>query len=145
MNTQKIKTEEITIENLVCEMLNLPQGWHQEVYVENGEVIFSEPLTQNSWVGKSDAPSEQLDSYIGKIESLSIGDFQGLYKREDGTYEREADGKTDVYNVDGKVITGECYEQAEIISFDDVTSIIAEKLDFPDSPTMELITKIQEA
>lgn len=143
--TQKIKAEEITIEDLVREMINLPQGWHEEIYVENGEVVFSEPLTQNSWVGKSDSPSEQLDSYIGSIESLNIGDFQGLYKREDGTYEREADGVEDVYNLDGKVITGEYYEQAEIISKDDVISIIAEELDFPDSPTMELITKIQEA
>ena len=143
--TQKIKAEEITIEDLVREMINLPQGWHEEVYVENGEVIFSEPLTQNSWVGKSNCPSEQLNSYIGSIESLSIGDFQGLYKREDGTYEREADGVEDVYNIDGKVITGEYYEKAEIISTDDVISIIAEEFDFPDSPTMELIIKIQEA
>ena len=143
--TQKIKAEEITIEDLVREMLNLPQGWHKEVFVEKGEVVFSEPLTQNSWIGKSDCPSEQLDSYIGKIESLNIGDFQGLYVREDGTYEREADGAKDVYNLDGKVIKGEYYEQAEIICLDDVISIIAEELDFPDSQTMELITAIQEA
>ena len=41
--TQKIKVEEITLENLVEEALSIPNGWKEEVYVENGQVVFLRP------------------------------------------------------------------------------------------------------
>ena len=146
MTPQKeFKSEEITLEDLVKEMLEIPDGFHEEVFIENGKVVFSAPLTQNTWIGKDDCPSEHLDSYIGSIESISVGDIEGLYQRKDGKYERKAEDETDTYNFDGKVVSGEFYEQAEIISIDDVISIIAKELDYPASQTIELIKKIQEA
>lgn len=138
-----IKTEEIAIGDLVREMLNLPQGWHEEVYVENGEVVFSTPLTQNSWVGKSDSPSEQLDSYVGNINSLD--DLpEGLYKRKDGKYELDmTNGENDLYNDEDKIVEGEYYEKAEILSEDDAIDIIADNFE-SDSELSELLEKIQE-
>jgi hypothetical protein len=139
-----IKIEEITITDLVREMINLPQGWHEEVYVENGEVVFSAPLTQNSWVGKSDAPSEQLDSCIGKINSLD--DLpEDMHKRKDGQYELDMGDSHDnsLYNDYDKIVEGEFFQKAEILSEDDVINILADVYT-EDSELSKLLEKIQD-
>lgn len=134
--SQNKKVEDFTLEDLVKEALNIPVGWHEEVYVERGEVVFSMPLTQNSWVGKSDSPSEQLDSYIGNLKPIRPDDFETLYRRSDGEIEMD----TDEY-FDYKQVKGEKFDKAVIVPTEDLAKIIAEELD--DTEYNQLLDTIQ--
>ena len=81
--TTKIKTTEITIFDLLKEAFSIPQGWKEEVYVEDGYVTFSSPMTQSTHTG-IDAYTP-LTEYVADLESLSISDFEGFYEQENGT------------------------------------------------------------
>lgn len=92
--TTKIKVTEITILDLLNEAFTIPDGWKEEVYVQNGEVSFSSPITQNTHTG-IDAYTP-LPEYVGDLQALNISDFEGFYEQEDGTF-----------NVDGEILTRE--------------------------------------
>ena len=139
---QKIKVEDITVKDLVKEALNIPYGWHEEIYVENGEVVFSAPLTQNSWVGKTDCPNEQLDSFIADLHSISVNDFEGLKKRDDGQIELAMESENDDYNGSEK-IKGEYYDLVQIVSQEEAEDIISDQFT-GDSEYEQIVQKIRE-
>src|SRR4030042_2817726 len=87
------------IERIVKKCLALPNGFEAEVCWKDGKLSFSEPLTGNTW---TEDPTK-----IGRIESMSIDDFEGFHVREDGQVEIEDE--------DSKV-KGEYYDNIEIIS-----------------------------
>lgn len=132
-----INASEITIKDLVhAALIEIPNGWKREVYVENGKVVFSEPLTLNSWVGKEDCPSEQLESFVGNLHSLTWGEIEGFYEREDGKIELENpyDGDTE----------GEYYSKVTIYALEEAEQVLADYLDNDASEVAQLITAIQE-
>lgn len=135
--TTKIKVEEITIQDLVTKALQIPNSWHVEVYVENGEVIFSEMLTASTWVGKDDCPSEHLASYIGDLHSLSWGEIEGFYEREDGKIELDNpyDGEEE----------GEYYNKVTVYTPEEAVTVLADYLDNDASEVAQLLAQIQEA
>ena len=69
------------IERIVKKCLALPNGFEAEVCWKDGKLSFSEPLTGNTW---TEDPTK-----IGRIESMSIDDFEGFHVREDGQVEIE--------------------------------------------------------
>lgn len=141
MKIHKIKVDELTELDLIKEAFSIPYGWHEEVYVENGEVEFSTHLTKNTWIGKADCPSEQLDSYVGDLHSLSVNDFEGLKKRDDGQIELAMESENDDYNGSEK-IKGEYYDLVQIISIEEAEDIIIDQLT-DDSEYAQLIKTIQ--
>lgn len=132
--TQKIKVEEITLEKIVKEALNIPDGWKEEVYVENGEVVFSSPMTLNTWTGKENCPSEHLDSYVGDLHSLNWGEIEGFYERKDGKIELDNpyDGEAE----------GEYYDKVNILTVDEAIEALANYLDNDASEVSQLFSKI---
>src|SRR5690606_10879164 len=77
---KKLNVENVNRKDLIEKALSLPSGWFVEVYVEDdGEVVFSSPLTGNTW---TDDPRK-----VGTLESMSIGDVEGMYLRDDGSVE----------------------------------------------------------
>jgi hypothetical protein len=132
--TQKIKVEEITLENLVKEALNIPDGWKEEVYVENGQVVFSSPMTLNSWTAKEDNSREPLDSYIGDLHSLSWNGIEGFYLR--------SDGKIEVDNPYDGEAEGEYYEKANILTVDEAIGALAVYLGNDASEVSQLFSEI---
>lgn len=74
----KFNIENFTLENLVESCFSTPYGWKREVYVENGHVLFSGPMTKNSYTAKTSNPRQPLDSYVGDVEGMQIGDFEGF-------------------------------------------------------------------
>ena len=132
--TQKIKVEEITLENLVKEALSIPNGWKEEIYVENGEVVFTAPMTLSTWTGKENSPSEHLDSYIGDLHSLSWNDIEGFYLR--------SDGKIEVDNPHDGEAEGEYYEKANILTVDEAIEALANYLDNNASEVSQLFSEI---
>ncbi len=75
---RKIKVEDFTLEDLVTEAISIPNGWKEEIYVEDGYVEFTSPMTLNTYSAKVDNPHEMLDSYRGDLESMSIGGFESF-------------------------------------------------------------------
>ncbi len=138
MNT-KIKVEEITVETLLKEALNIPNGWHEEVWVEDGFVVFSAPMTQNSWSTKGVMNGTE-PNYIGDLDSTSIGDFEGFYQREDGKIEiNDPDGESENPQV------GEYYEKAEIVEFEEgIERILDSAVDPDETEWAQIIRQIQE-
>lgn len=134
--TTEIKVEEITIQTLVTKALEIPNGWHIEVYVENGKVLFSEMLTSSTWVGKEDSPREHLNSYIGDLHSLTWGEIEGFYQRKDGKIELD-----NPYDGDAE---GEYYSKVTIYTVEEAISVLAEYLDNDASEVAQLIAAIQE-
>ena len=132
--TQKIKVEEITLENLVKEALSIPDGWKEEIYVENGEVVFTAPMTLSTWTGKENSPSEHLDSYIGDLHSLRWGEIEGFYERKDGKIELDNpyDGEAE----------GEYYEKANILTVDEAIGALAVYLGNDASEVSQLFSEI---
>ena len=132
--TQKIKVEEITLENLVKEALSIPNGWKEEIYVENGEVVFSSPMTLNTWTGTEDCPSEHLDSYAGDLHSLNWGEIEGFYERKDGKIELDNpyDGEAE----------GEYYDKVNILTVDEAIEALANYLDNDASEVSQLFSEI---
>ena len=80
---RKIKVEDFTLEDLVTEALSIPNGWKEEIYVEDGYVEFTSPMTLNTYTAKADNPHEMLDSYRGDLESMSIGNFESFTEDAD--------------------------------------------------------------
>jgi len=80
---RKIKVEDFTLEDLVTEAFSIPNGWKEEIYVEDGYVEFTSPMTPNTYTAKADNPHEMLDSYRGDLESMSIGDFESFTETKD--------------------------------------------------------------
>ena len=140
--TEKIKVAEITVEDLVREALSMPIGWKEEIFVEDGEVSFSGPMTKSTYSGKT--PFEPLDSYVGDLESMSISDFEEFYERDDGKVEicDNDNQQSDEYNTYAK---GEYYDWAEIVDHDEAVYRISLTCDFPDSEMNQLLELIQEA
>jgi hypothetical protein len=132
--TTKIKVEEITITDLVREALTLPDGWKEEIYVENGQVVFSSPITLNTWVGKDDCPSEHLDSYIGDLHSLTWGEIEGFYERKDGKIELDNpyDGEEE----------GEYYNKVTVYTPEEAVTVLADYLDNDASEVAQLFAEI---
>ena len=132
--TQKIKVEEITLENLVKEALSIPDGWKEEIYVENGEVVFSSPMTINTWTGTEDCPSEHLDSYVGDLHSLNWVEIEGFYERKDGKIELDNpyDGEAE----------GEYYDKVNILTVDEAIEALANYLDNGASEVSQLFSEI---
>jgi hypothetical protein len=121
--TQKIKANEITLKDLVEEALSIPDGWKEEIYVENWYVEFTSPMTKNTWTAKADNPNEMLDSYVADLESVRLGDFEGIMPKEDGTYE-----------VDGEILTEKEVIEAIAMNLQGEESIyngILEKIQHP--------------
>jgi hypothetical protein len=141
MTTQKIKVEEITLQDLVKEAFSIPDGWKEEIYVEDGEVEFSSPMTSNTYSG-IDAHTP-LPSYRGDIESMRIGDFEEFYERDDGQVEicDNDNQQSDESETFGK---GEYYEWAMIVSRDDAIEKISEIIEDSESTLKELLEKIRE-
>ncbi len=140
MATKKIKVAEITIEDLVREALSIPNGWKEEIFVEDGEVSFSSPMTKNTYSGKT--PFEPLDSYVCDLEHMSIGDFEEFYERENGTVEicDNDNQQTNEYSTFGK---GEYYDWVEIVNRNDAVSRISEICDFSGSEMNRILQAIQ--
>lgn len=80
---RKIKVEDFRLEDLVTEAFSIPNGWKEEIYVENGYVEFTSPMTHNTYTAKADNPHEMLDSYRGDLESMSISDFESFTEDAD--------------------------------------------------------------
>lgn len=77
----KYKICEFEFSDLVKEALTTPNGWKKEVYVENGEIEFSSPMTQNSYIGTdANTPIAFAD-----IQSLSFSELDGFREEDDGT------------------------------------------------------------
>lgn len=133
--TTKIKVTEITLTDLVTKSLAIPNGWHVEVYVENGEVVFSAMLTANTWVGKETCPSEHLDNYIGDLHSLTWGEIEGFYERKDGKIELD-----NPYDGDQE---GEYYSKVTIYSPKEAIEVLANYLDNDASEVSQLLDTIQ--
>ena len=76
----KYKISEFKFGDLVKEALSTPYGWKKEVYVENGEVEFSNPMTMNSYTG--------TDVYhpvaFADIQGLSFSELDGFREEDDG-------------------------------------------------------------
>ena len=54
------------IEELLNKALELPNGYHCEVYIRNGKLQFSDRLNQNEWTTDNDKPE-----YIGELRSVT--------------------------------------------------------------------------
>ena len=54
------------IEELLNKALELPNGYHCEVYIRNGKLEFSDWLNQNEWTTDNDKPE-----YIGELRSVT--------------------------------------------------------------------------
>lgn len=124
MKNKNLNVKKISIKTLLQEALIIPDGWKEEVFVENGIVEFSDFMTM---------PSETLDietltrpeSYVGDIEDRSISEFEGFYERDDGKIEVVADDgqrstETETY------AKGKCYHWALITTREDSVDRIAE-------------------
>jgi hypothetical protein len=136
LNAVKIKAKEITIKDLVKEAIeNIPNGWHEEVWLENGEVTFSAPMTQGSYSSKG-AMYGTAPDYIGDIHSLSWGEIEGFYLR--------ADGKIELDNPYDGEEKGEYYENVTIYTEEEALQVLADYLDNDASEVAQLITAIQE-
>lgn len=136
MNTKKLTIENITIEDLIREALTIPNGWKEEVYVENGQVVFTAPMTLSTWTGKENSPSEHLDSYVGDLHSLRWGEIEGFYQRKDGKIELD-----NPYDGDAK---GEYYENVTIYTEEEAVKVLADYLDNDASEVSQLLTSIRE-
>jgi hypothetical protein len=69
---QKYNIDETGInEILVRESLDIPQGFHEEIYfnMKTNELSFSSPMTSNSWTDSTDI--------VGIIEHFSYSDLEG--------------------------------------------------------------------
>lgn len=133
--TAKIKVDEFTLTDLIREALSIPDGWKEEIYVENGEVVFSSPMTLNSWTTKKDNSREPLDTYIGDLHSLRWNDIEGFYLRSDGRIELDNpyDGDTE----------GEYYGEVEIIEKDEAIDRITQIIQDSESTLNDLVTDIK--
>lgn len=89
MTNKNKKVNELKIFDLLKEAFSIPDGWKEEVYVEDGYVTFSSPMTQSTHTG-IDAYTP-LPEYVADLQSFRIGDFEGFNEREDGSI--EADGE----------------------------------------------------
>lgn len=104
---KKLTVENVERVDLLAKAFSLPAGWFVEVYVEDdGKVVFSSPLTGNTW---TDDPRK-----VGKIEAMTIGDVEGMYLRNDGSVEVDVEqlgesGKR-------KIQKGENYDRVEILT-----------------------------
>ena len=134
--TTKIEMNEISINDLVREALSIPDGWKEEVYLENGQVVFTAPMTLSTWTGKENCPSEHLDSYVGDLHSLSWGDIEGFYERKDGKIELDNpyDGEAE----------GEYYEKVTIYTPEEAVEVLADYLDDDASEVSQLLISIRE-
>lgn len=94
-SNKKIKATELTLQDLIREAFSIPDGWKEEIYVENGYVEFSSPMTPNTYTAKADNPREPVDWYVADLESMRISDFEG-FAEQDGTI--RADGETLTYD-----------------------------------------------
>lgn len=112
---KKLTVENVRMTDLVKEALSIPDGFHVEVYVENGKVSFSEPLTTNSWTDSK--------YNVGTIHSMSIGDVDGFYERESG--------KVEIEDESGKS-KGEHYDNVIIVSRKEAIERIAENNEYGD-------------
>lgn len=140
MSEQKLKAETITIVDLVREAITIPDGWHEEIYVEpDGSVTFCGPFTQNTWTAKADASHERPDNYIGDLHSLDVSDFEGFRQRSDGFVEIN-----DPDNESGVAQQGEYYPLVEIVDLEEAIYRIIDTLDDPDATEWgELVDAIQ--
>lgn len=77
----KYKICEFEFCDLVQEALLIPNGWKKEIYVANGEIEFSNPMTMNSFTG--------TDVYhpvaFADLQSFSFGELDGFREEDDGT------------------------------------------------------------
>ena len=129
-----IKIEEISIQDLVKEALSIPNGWKEEIFVEDGEVSFSGPETHNTYTAID--PHEPLA--IADLKSMSIGDFEGFYLREDG--------KVEIADYTGQFKEkGEYYEHAEIVEYDEAVERIAFNLENTQSTLNDLLKTIKQS
>src|SRR5690554_4815211 len=74
MTNKNKKVNELKIFDLLKEAFSIPQGWKEEVYVEDGYVTFSSHMTLNTHTG-IDAYTP-LPEYVGDLESLDFSDFE---------------------------------------------------------------------
>ena len=135
--TAKIKVDEFTLTDLIREALSIPNGWKEEIYVENGYVKFTSPITRSTYTVQSDNPSEPLDSYVGDLESMSISDFEGFYERDDGQVEVRWEGQTE------KAVEGEYYDEVEIIEKDEAIDRITQIIQDSESTLNDLVADIK--
>lgn len=77
----KYKICEFEFRDLITEALTTPNGWKKEIYVENGEIEFSSPMTMNSYTG-IDANTPIA---FAAIEGLSLSELDGFSEEDDGT------------------------------------------------------------
>jgi hypothetical protein len=143
MNAVKIKAKEITIKDLVKEAIeNIPNGWHEEVWLENEEVTFSAPMTQTSYSNKGAMYGTDPD-YIGDLHSLSWEEIEGFYLRKDGKI--ELDDSYDGEDILGSSYQkGEYYEYVTIYTAEEALQVLADYLDNNASDVAQLITAIKE-
>lgn len=67
------------IEKLLEKALELPDGYHCEVYVRNGELEFSDWLNENEWTTGTNGKN-----YCGNIRSITTKEIIEMgYNRED--------------------------------------------------------------
>jgi len=104
---KKLTVENVTRKDLLEKAFSLPSGWFVEVYVQDdGRVIFSSPMTGNTW---TDDPHK-----VGKIEAMSIGDVEGMYLRDDGKVEIDVTQLGE--SGQRKVQKGEHYDRVEVLT-----------------------------
>ena len=134
--TQNIKVDQITLQDLVKEALSIPDGWKEEVYLENGDITFSAPMTYNTYTAKTDDPTKRPENLIGTLESIAIDTFEEYYERKDGQVE--------VPSQDAAAVQGEYYDTAEIISREKAIENIADMLfETNADPYATLLQKIE--
>lgn len=115
MTNKNKKVNELKIFDLLKEAFSIPDGWKEEVYVEDGYVTFSSHMTLNTHTG-IDA-NTPLPEYVGDLESLDFSDFEGFYEREDGQVEFDFDGIG--------AVKGEYYDKVLIVPRDEAIDMIA--------------------
>lgn len=86
-------------EILFREQLDIPAGWKEEIYYNDGEISFSSPMTSNSW---SDDKHK-----IGVIESITINEFEGFYQdsEQDTTVQVNGDENIDIDEAIDRIVS----------------------------------------
>lgn len=131
-----IKIEDVSIVDLVREAVyNIPFGWKEEVWVENGKVVFSEPMTQNTFSSK-DSMDSSAKNFIGNLHGLSWGEIEGFFERSDGKIELD-----NPYDGESR---GEYYMKVNIYSVDEAIEVLADYLNNDQSEVAQLLLLIRE-